>query len=917
MVVARIVDRHLGPLLVKRLAFGQQFFHRLSCPAYDSPRIQIPQALVERLKLALEVHHNGIFAKMGHRPLGIDHGTTRGDHPPMRSKPEDDALLHGKEAWNPIAIENFLERPAGFGLNHQIRIHEIPAELFGQKDSDCAFSRSGHSNEDDRLHHEVDENDRTSSTYLGLMRRALTLSMALPSLALANLGDWKLWTSVNTAHNAVARGQTILVATGGGVVEWSPTRSKQRVFTTLDGLPEINTVSVLADESGAVWAIGASGRIARLGPGASSWEATGSYAASGWTFNTAATAYWKNFLILGGSQGLSLFSTTAKVAMDNISSIQGKTVQIASALVFKDTLWVGTDKGTAYCAPDSAGWEKAGTPGHYLSDHARWHWVNNIPNTRVVLDSHSVLVAQNPNLWLDETQGLRSTQDSFRWPNGIAFIPGADHGIASPGGGFVVSSLLLGPVFVNPDATWKVMEVDGTFPYNALPTSVSVDPSGNLYALGQGYGSTVIAKRSAGANSWTLDTLKISSKDSTGKTVEIRPWWDLGETKNRARIGLDVEPSGRIAVGAWASGPTKGGLFLSGQPGKWSRIGLESDTCMHELFWDHSSIGSALYDIRARGGGLWISELRASGIEQMSGKFLPRIHFLPTESNGPLTCLDIPFLGEEFQATDLLPLDLDLWMGTEKHGVKRVAKIHSVLGNKGSPSVSSPAGASSGQIYRLERYPLEGRDWVIAAGTGILGLVDPIADTFYLAEGADQTYRALAVDSKMQIWGAGNAGIDIFKVAIEQDSSGKSTPIIQRIRRVTKNDGLPENEILDLRLDSASGKAILSTENALALWASPFRPVPKKLDASKIKVWPNPVRLLKSRTVFVDGVTENAEFNLVAQDGTLVYHLPTGRQTTGMFQIELPPSQNLRPGLYFWAVKDGNSVARGPLLVGH
>lgn len=748
------------------------------------------------------------------------------------------------------------------------------------------------------------------------MRRALTLSMALPSLALANLGDWKLWTSVKTAHNAVARGQTILVATGGGVVEWSPTRTKQRVFTTLDGLPEINTISVLSDESGAVWAIGATGRIARLGPGASTWETTGSYAASGWTFNTAATAYWKNFLVLGGDQGLSLFSTTAKVAMDNISSIQGKTVKIASALVVNDTLWVGTDKGTAYCAPDSAGWAKAGTPGHYLSDPSRWNWFNTTPNMRMIQASNTAGKVPFP-LWGDAIEGIGADSAFFAWKGGSMALSGANFGVKVPSGGYLVTSITQGAVIVDPEGAWKAIEVEGAFPFDPLPISVAMDPSGGLLTLCQKPGVTALAKRPAGSYSWAFDTLKVSIKDSVGNMRTAYPSWDQGETKRRDRIGMDVESSGRVVLGSWGNAPLHGALYFNREVGAWSMIGPSRDTCLNEAFLNGvGSIGSVIYATRARPDGIWISELMSSGIGELSQPYPLRIYHLPKDSDGPLACLDLPFSGKEFQTSDLIALQQNLWLATD-HGIKAVVNVSSALGNTRIPKLTSPSGASSGDFFRLERYSLEGRDWIIAAGTSVLGLVDPISDTFYAAEGADQTYRSLAVDSKLQIWGAGNAGIDIFKVVLEQDTLGKLTPIFEKVRRITKNDGLPENEILDLRLDSASGKAILSTENTLVLWASPYRPVPKKLDASKIKVWPNPVRLLQSRTLFVDGVTEKAEFNLVAQDGTLVYHLASGRQTTGMFQIELPPSQNLRPGLYFWAVKDGGSVARGPLLVGH
>ncbi|MBK8804958.1 MAG: hypothetical protein IPN71_23385 [Fibrobacteres bacterium] len=745
------------------------------------------------------------------------------------------------------------------------------------------------------------------------MRHSVTFLLALQSLVSANLGDWKIWTSTNSARNAVVRGQTVLVATGGGVVEWSASRAKQKLYTTLDGLPEINTISVLADESGAVWAVGASGRLAKLAPGSSTWESTGSYAASAWTFNTAATTYWKGFLILGGSKGLSLFSTTAKVAMDNISSIQGKTVQFASALVVNDTLWVGTDKGTAYCAPDQAGWEKAGTPGHYLTDPARWHWVNDVPG-QIILRTADAAVIVNPGLWADGVRNFATDGQRFVWKGGQALIPGAIHAVEAPGAGFVISSYLVGPAFVNPDGSWKPMEVEGAFPFHPLPISVSIDAKGNLFALAQNSSRAAIASRPVGSYAWTLDTIQFKAPDSTGAQVTVFPWWDIGETRGRIRIGMDIDVSGRIAAATWAAFPTTTGIFLSSQPNKWSRIHHGADTCLHELTPDGKSIGTALQAVRSREDGLWFSELIPS---ETKGNFPLRIHHLPTGSNGPLTCLDLPLLTSEYKTFDLLPLGQDLWLGTSE-GIKRFANFRRSFTGPALTPPTTPVGAGATDFFRMERFTLAGKEWILAAGTTTLGLIDPVTDTFHAAtSGADQTYRALAVDSKNQIWGAGNAGIDIFRVSLEQDTAGAVAPLFEKIRRISRVDGLPENEILDLRLDSASGRALITTESAVVLWASPYRPVTKKLDPAKVKVWPNPVRLSQNRVLFVDGVTEQAEFHLLAQDGTLVYHLPSGRQTTGMFQLELPPTKNLRPGLYFWAVKDGNTVARGPLIIGY
>jgi len=109
---------------------------------------------------------------------------------------------------------------------------------------------------------------------------------------------------------------------------------------------------------------------------------------------------------------------------------------------------------------------------------------------------------------------------------------------------------------------------------------------------------------------------------------------------------------------------------------------------------------------------------------------------------------------------------------------------------------------------------------------------------------------------------------------------------------------------------------VIATASGLSIWTSPYRPVPVRLSKSTIKVYPNPVRLRQNQTLFVDGATANANFDLVAADGTLVLHVDHSKSTDGLFQIQLPATSKLRPGVYYWSLKDSRNSAHGPLLVG-
>src|ERR1035437_9464661 len=112
-----------------------------------------------------------------------------------------------------------------------------------------------------------------SRRILETMRRALLLSLGMACSSFAFLGDWKIWTPVQTARMAVPRNvggsiKSIFAATTGGGGEWDPVLSKGTMHTGMQGIPSLDVASVVADSSGGIWAVCTDGHLAFLGAGA-------------------------------------------------------------------------------------------------------------------------------------------------------------------------------------------------------------------------------------------------------------------------------------------------------------------------------------------------------------------------------------------------------------------------------------------------------------------------------------------------------------------------------------------------------------------------------------------------------------------------------------------------------------------------
>lgn len=753
------------------------------------------------------------------------------------------------------------------------------------------------------------------------MRRALLLSLGLLCPLHAFLGNWKIWSPVQTARMAVLRsGQTVLAATTGGVVEWDPATSTGSVYTGLNGLSTLSQASLVADSSGNVWAIGVDGHVSVLTAGASFWEDVGSYPSSGWTFTPGAATYWKGYLVLGGPQGLSLFSTTSRVAVDNITTFGSMTDTVTSVMAYNDTLWVSLPGGLAY-AHDSV-WKTdsadnhIGKAGYYLSAN-RWTVQSASSRAQYVLlrDSSSGVHLGYLGQWSDFSHGLRINYDTVKWNGGSVVVPGARHAISTDWGYFV-SSASEGLVQVTSDGTVHLLHPDGALP-DALPYSVAMSSNGTLYHLSMDVSSTRIWRRPSGTTNWTSDTIRTASP-LTSQTIQ--PIWDLSQDLSTGRKVFVAGAQGELVVGAWGDHSSQGGLLRSTTPGSWSLWNKVNDTsfqlALDPSHSDSDEYGVVCRSVHASSSGVWGSTSVATGAGP--------IFYFPstaTQSAKP-SCLRIDpaevGISDQVLVNDLIAVGDTLWLATNK-GLLRVPGAAPADPPQNATGMTQWAKSSNGtsiSLNRLASFPLQRKTWILAAGNGTLGAIATGAanksDTFYATTEATQNYTALAVDAQKQIWAAGNSGIDIFTLAL----SDSGTPVFTYLRRVTQVNGLPDNQVNDLQLDSATGKALIATATALSLWTSPYRPVQSRLSSRTIKVWPNPVRLRQNTTLFVDGATSMAQFNLFAADGTLVLHKDRSQSTYGRFQFELPSTSKLRPGVYYWSLKDDNGSVHGPLLIG-
>lgn len=786
------------------------------------------------------------------------------------------------------------------------------------------------------------------------MLRATILTLGLTSSCMAFLGDWKVWAPSHDARMAVVLENTAWVATGGGVMEWdlkAEASIASRMHSRRDGLPTMDFVSMVLDSQKTVWAIGSDGRIGYRPLGTSAWQSATNYAGYGWSFTPRAAMFWKNYLVLGADKGLSLYSIRSMSAEDNAKSFGSMSGTVTAVMVTPgakskpDTLWVSLDAGALYYATPN--WDSVGKPGHSLTDPSKWTQKQHIdlksPNWRLVKDSTGVHLSDG-SVWLDASGTTSIRSGTVAWPEGSFSVPGAVHAVRF-GSGIVVSTSSSGTKLLDKNGIRQTASPEGSFPDNA-PVNVERKPDGSWAAR---YGVHILT---LGQDGWASDTIRYSYQDGT-YPLEAATAEDIG----RKRQALAFGPKGETIYGTFGGiryqqipnsdlfkvTKTLGGFYVSPTPGSWNHFGNDPyDTCISYTeegnYGPNSGLtglaaqsGAAMLTARSFDNGTWMSMLHHT----RKGRVL----FLEPGGKTLPTCFDIPIdnLGsnDNVLVNDFYPIGDTLWMGTNIG----LARVVSPRPSRAPVTVSTdyfkPANGTILDIQRLVRTEISGSPWIVGSANSRLVMFPAkgfwwindttrstslvLSDSSASSASMNQNYVSLAVDAQGQIWAAGDQGIDI--VQIDPPEIAGSAPSFRHVRRVTTADGLPDNQVWDMDLDVSSGKALIATPSAVALWTSPYRPIAPKLVKSRIQVWPNPVRLRQmgdNPTLFVDGATPGSRFDLLAADGTLVMHMDASQQTGGLFQVKLPDAKNLgklRPGLYFWSVKDKQNSVRGPLLI--
>lgn len=751
-------------------------------------------------------------------------------------------------------------------------------------------------------------------------RSLLAALVALPVLASAD--EWRYWTWPDEARMAAATGRTAWFATSGGVFEWNLDANTSRLHQRNDGLPSTDLVSIVAQSDGSVWTVSGSGELAVKRPDKSSWDVKGTYAAkpNPWSFTPRAMAMHRNprsgreVLVMGGSKGLTFFPADSGVALDwadQFGSL-GKR-EVRAIHLSGDTIFVGLMGGLARIVPP---WDSLGNNRAFVADPKRWTILAQSSETDAynalfptpagmtwqggfTFGTDNILLSQDILYWrgraFTTTGMIHRTRNSFLYPahaleiqDGL-LVASAD---ATP----ALRVLSKGPLFLKADGIFRSPPMPSNGYPGTPPVAATIEPSGRITA----WSENLVLSRERRQLQWgsPWDDLLAKEVEVVGNDFEILGPNDLN---NFAR-----GPGGSLWVGFWGKG-LWGALPRPGRDSlTWSSWN-STNSCLENANPDGPKTPqfTIMYSVATTADEVWAIQ----GNVNTSKDSIVLVR-ASTNPDSALSCWKFASTTNT-QHSGLLPMREHVWVASQ-------AGLLVLNKPKSSDKAATRHRFRAGDFRRLASITLDGQDMVLALGPSELSLIPSLRPDTTLASTLKQSnpiavrqdWKVVAVDGLGQIWAAGAAGIDLL--AMENGIDGWS---FRKVREITIQDGLPSNNIYSISVDPSSGNVVVATDMGLGHWASPYRPLPARLETRKSRVWPNPYRTRTHRELVVDGATETSEFFLHSADGSLVLHLGPEAQIGGYFRWATPSTDRLRPGVYRWTMKDGSRTVGGPLLI--
>lgn len=710
---------------------------------------------------------------------------------------------------------------------------------------------------------------------------------ALPGLATERFTNFA---SSKTVNDFAFKGDTVWVATSGGLYTYNEKTKKGTLRITTSSFPDPDIRSVSLDKRGSLWVASHDGYLMAIAPNGSE-TLFYPYVTANWRINNI-IAYGEN-VIVASDKGVSLFSVAKGSVEKNAAKIGPFTSAAVNAVaVYGDTLYLGCEQGTAKMSIAGGRLEKANF--------------------------------YDPSIWTVDT-GVAPV---------VSFLPdsGKIKAFKGPSGRF-------NGVVLSTDSTTNII-VNGTTGIGLWSNITSYKVrGGNKCYIGtrenffccwdnDGFSTFTIP----GPTFTTVFRLLIdkSSKlwvlpagDPLHPVSQSSPWW-LGINSFSGTSWENYTPREIPAMGHMGFSTEASDLIQSRDGSLWFAYtgGSLKSFDQDANAWYHYCIQGKNQEeglfLRTQGACPAPDWGKCDAVAQDSSGFIWINSW--NNYNGSLICYAHP-QNIDTAATDAVAAAFRRF---PPNGDKSaVVDINTIAVDQKNNIIY---GTEGGELTVIRHHGNPLRDGIILVKT--FNDLQKIYRAVVLSDGTtlvltlSGVYRFDPIDNSLTIMEKFNKGITtlvaendhLFWCGIPSEGILRYDALTDDKTIVGRSQGLISDQVKDLALDVKKGYLWVATDKGVSRMSLGYRETAESKVAA-LQVFPNPFSFRRHATIYFQNVPADAAVKIYTLHGSLVASATLNRKSDTGAYFQWTPHKGLAPGTYFYSIVGQKSKSTGRLIL--
>jgi len=749
-------------------------------------------------------------------------------------------------------------------------------------------------------------------------------SMLVGQQGSLDFGRWKNFTDMKTVRGVAAVGDSLWVATAGGLfLYYSTSPAHSAKFTNSEGLSSNDLTAVTIDRAGRVWVGASDGSLNMYDPSSRQWKSIDAIKQSN-RIQKGIRAFFVegDSLLIGTDFGISVYVISRSEFGDTYANFGFPTqARINNLIVHQNRIWAATDLGVASASlgtpnlSSPTAWSKYqtsdGLPGQSVSSVAAFRdsVIVGTTNGTAVFDGNAFIADGSASGKAIVDLRVRSSDLLMLWNDAKGFTvatKSSSFGSATPiasnleGQAVVIalepasSTFWIGTTFNGiarlTGATWEYEVPNG--PQSNLFSSIVVDENGVLW------GASGISGRGHGF--YRYDSGAEEGKQWKNFTLAEYP---IMLTDDYYKVSLGA--SGSLWVSSWG----RGVLEVDGDSIR-RRLDQNSVPALASSVAQDSSyvvVGGVASDSK---GNSWIVDRTAVNghhLAEMGGG--GAVQYRTSPSDGVFTNIVVDGNDTKWLANSEPTIKYST--GLYYFNEDTVVTGTRFTGGWGWMTTSDGLPSNTSNAILSLAVDLDG-DVCVGTDIGMMIIVDPRNPKAASSRTSPiplrgQVIQAIAVDAVNNKWVGTKEGV----IVVTPDG----TQLLGQYTVLSTGGRLVDDDVRSIAIDQRRGIVYIGTEKGLS--SLEIAPVQTARNYSSLELGPNPYLIPTETPLTIRNLVQGSSIKILAVDGSLVVEFAAQGGGRAFWDGKDASGRLVPSGVYFVVAfaDNGNQISTGKLAV--